>query len=230
MSYLARSEDDSLAWRANFVQTFLERDIPQLGIQIPAPTLRRFWSMLAHYHGQTLNASEMGQSMGLTNKTIAHYLDILTGTFMVRQLQPWFENISKRQVKAPKVYFRDSGLLHVLLGIPDLNSLQGHPKLGASWEGFMLEQTLRALHPMDAYFWATHSGAALDLMMTLRGKRYGVEFKYADAPRLTKSMTTALHDLGLERLWVVYPGQHTYRIHERATVIPASELGIMGGE
>ena len=163
-SFLANSEEDSLAWREGFIRTFLERDIPQLGINIPAVTMRRFWTMLAHYHGQTWNAAEIGRSMGLSDKTVRSYLDILTGTFMIRQLQPWFENLGKRQVKSPKIYFRDTGLLHSLLDIPDRHILLGHPKVGASWEGFAIEQALQILHPNAAYFWGTHAGAEIDLV------------------------------------------------------------------
>ena len=176
-SFLANSETDSLAWREGFIRTFLERDIPQLGINIPAITMRRFWTMLAHYHGQTWNAAEIGRSMGLSDKTVRSYLDILTGAFMIRQLQPWFENLGKRQVKSPKIYFRDSGLLHSLLEVPDKHSLLGHPKVGASWEGFALEQALQILHPNTAYFWGTHAGAELDLVFQLKRKqvRHGIQ-------------------------------------------------------
>jgi predicted AAA+ superfamily ATPase len=223
-SFLADSDDDSLAWRENFVQTFLERDIPQLGVSVPAEAMRRFWTMVAHSHGQPWNASDIGRSMGLSDRAIRHYLDVLSGTFMVRQLQPWHENLAKRQVKSPKVYLRDSGILHSLLGLQDRHALLGHPKLGASWEGFMLEQTLRLLKPSQAYFWATHQGAELDLLLFMGGRRYGVEFKWSDAPRMTKSMHIALSDLGLAHLWVVYPGQESYPVHESATVVAAGQL------
>ena len=218
-SYLAKSEEDSLAWRNNFIRTFLERDTPQLGINITAQAMRRFWTMLAHLHGQTWNASEIGRSMGLSDKTVRNYLDILTGTFMLRQLQPWFENISKRQVKAPKVFLRDSGLLHALLSINDINVLTGHPRLGASWEGFALEQFLLKTKPENAYFWATHSGAELDLFFFSKGKRYGVEFKFNDAPGITKSMRIAIKDLGLNHLYVVYPGEKTYQLDKSITAV-----------
>jgi hypothetical protein len=223
-SFLAESEGDSLAWREGFMRTFLERDIPQLGITIPSAAMRRFWTMLAHYHGQTWNASEVGRSMGLSDKTVRAYLDILTGTFMVRQLQPWHENIGKRQVKAPKVYLRDSGLLHSLLGVPDRDSLLGHPRAGASWEGFALEQVLRAVGPPEAFFWATHNGAELDLLFTLRGRRLGVECKFSEAPTVTRSMRIALEDLGLDHLWVVHPGRHGYPVHEKITVWPLGDV------
>jgi predicted AAA+ superfamily ATPase len=219
LSFLAGSNRDSLVWRENFIRTFLERDIPQLGITIPAAAMRRFWTMLAHYHGQTMNASELGRSMGLSDKTIRSYLDILTGTFMVRQLQPWHENISKRQVKAPKIYFRDSGLLHSLLDIPDYHHLTGHPRLGASWEGFALEQILRIVKPIEPYFWATHGGAEIDLFFLKNGKRYGVEFKFNEAPRISRSMRIALDDLSLSHLYVVYPGKESYPVAENISVI-----------
>ncbi|ADH86100.1 ATP-binding protein [Desulfurivibrio alkaliphilus] len=226
-SFLAASEADSLAWREGFIRTFLERDIPQLGISIPAAAMRRFWTMLAHLHGQTWNASELGRSMGLSDKTVRAYLDILTGTYMVRQLQPWHENIGKRQVKAPKIFLRDSGLLHSLLSIDDLSALLGHPRLGASWEGFALEQVLTLVGPDQAWFWATHAGAELDLLIFAGGKRYGVEFKFSEAPKITKSMHSALVDLNLAHLWVVYPGAHSYPVHDRISVVP---LGMVEGE
>ena len=223
-AFLAESEEDSLAWREGFIRTFLERDIPQLGIAIPAVAMRRFWMMLAHYHGQTWNASELARSMGVSDKTVRSYLDILTATFMVRQLQPWHENIGKRQVKAPKVYFRDSGLLHSLLDLTDERSLLGHPKVGASWEGFALEQVLQAAHPAAAYVWATHGGAEVDLFFLQRGRRLGVEVKFSEAPRITPSMRAALEDLRLDHLWVVYPGQHIYSVHEKITVWPLQRV------
>ena len=219
LSFLAGSNRDSMAWRENFIRTFLERDIPQLGITSPATAMRRFWTMLAHYHGQTMNASEVGRSMGLSDKTIRSYLDILTGTFMVRQLQPWYENISKRQVKAPKIYFRDSGLLHSLLDIPDYHHLTGHPRLGASWEGFALEQILRIVKPIEPYFWATHGGAEIDLFYSKNGKRYGVEFKFNEAPKISRSMRIALDDLSLSHLYVVYPGKESYPVAKNISVI-----------
>jgi predicted AAA+ superfamily ATPase len=223
-SFLAESEDDSLAWREGFIRTFLERDLPQLGITIPSTAMRRFWSMLAHYHGQTWNASELSRAMGLSDKTVRSYLDILSGAFMIRQLQPWYENIGKRQVRAPKIYLRDSGLLHSLLNIPDMHTLLGHPKVGASWEGFAIEQVLRILRPNDAYFWATHGAAELDLLFFANGKRYGIEVKFREAPEVTRSMQIALQDLELEHLWVIYPGEHSYLASERITVWPLSNL------
>lgn len=223
-SYLAGSEEDSRIWREGFIRTFLERDIPQLGISIPAAALRRFWTMLAHLHGQVWNASELGRSMGLSDKTVRSYLDILTGTYMVRQLQPWHENLCKRQVKSPKIYLRDSGIVHSLLAVPDMEALSGHPRLGASWEGFALEQVIMALRPPEVYFWATHSGAELDLFFLKDGKRYGIECKYHEAPKITRSMRTALHDLALDYLWVVYPGKESYPVDEKITVWPLSKL------
>lgn len=223
-SYLASSEQDSLAWREGFIRTFLERDIPQLGINISAAAMRRFWTMLAHYHGQTWNASELGRSMGLTDKTVRSYLDILTGTYMVRQLQPWFTNLGKRQVKSPKVYFRDSGLLHNLLEITDSHNLLGHPKVGASWEGFVIEQVLQLVQPNQAYFWRTHNGAEIDLLFTIEGKNFGFEVKLNEAPKITTSMHTALSELKLDHLWAVYPGKEVYPAHKQITVLPISEI------
>ena len=223
-SFLAATEADSLAWREGFIRTFLERDIPQLGISIPSPTMRRFWTMLAHYHGQTWNASELSRAMGLSDKTVRSYLDILSGAFMVRQLQPWFENTSKRQVRSPKVYLRDSGLLHSLLNIPDTHTLLGHPKVGASWEGYTIEQALSILRLKEVYFWATHGTAELDLFFFANGKRYGIEVKFSEAPQVTRSMVIALQDLVLEHLWVIYPGTQIYPVHEQITVWPLLEM------
>jgi len=217
-SFLAGSDEDSFAWREGFVRTFLERDIPQLGISIPPAAMRRFWTMLAHYHGQTWNASELARSMGLSDKTVRSYLDILSGTFMIRQLQPWYENVGKRQVKAPKIYFRDSGLLHTLLGLGDLHTLLAHPRVGASWEGFALEQVLRAVAPPEAFFWATHTGAEIDLFFLYQGRRYAIEVKFNEAPKVTKSMRAAARDLALDHLWIVYPGVHNYPVDEKISV------------
>jgi len=226
-SYLVRSEADSLAWREGFIRTFLERDIPMLGIGIAPTAMRRFWTMLAHFHGQTWNASELGRSMGLNDKTVRSYLDILTSTFMIRQLQPWHENLRKRQVKAPKIYFRDSGLLHNLLNIPDYHSLTGNPRLGASWEGFAMEQVLQALCPSETYFWSTYSGAEVDLLLFRNGKRYGVEFKFSEAPKITKSMHIAISDLSLDQLWVIYPGDEAYPVTDKIMVRPLSAVNQM---
>jgi hypothetical protein len=229
-SFLARRDADSVAWREGFIQTFLERDIPQLGISLAAPTLRRFWTMLAHYHGHTWNSSELARSMGVSDKTVRAWLDVLAGTFMVRQLPPWFENIGKRQVKAPKVYLRDTGLLHSLLNLPDRHALLGHPRVGASWEGFALEQVLRALRPPDAYYWATHNGAELDLLFTHRGRRYGVEFKLNEAPAPTRSMRVAIDDLGLKHVWIVHPGAETFPIGPRVSAWPLRKVAALRAE
>jgi len=224
LSLLAKSDKDSWRWRDSFIKTFLERDIPQMGIQTPSATLRRFWTMLAHYHGQILNASELGRSLGINQTTVSHYVDLLEGVFMIRALQPWHENLKKRQVKRPKIYFRDSGVFHSLAGIRNTLSLLEHPKLGASWEGYAMEEILKAQQPDEAYFWATHSGAELDLLMFRDGKRYGVEFERRDAPRLTPSMKIALEDLSLERLTVVYPGDKSYALAESIHVEPLEAL------
>ena len=220
-SYLSSSDESSYHWRQQFIRTFLTRDIPQLGITIPAENLRRFWLMIAHYHAQTWNASEIAGSLGINYKTAQHYLDILTGAFMIRALPPWTENLGKRVRKAPKIYLRDSGLFHGLQNIRSLPELQTHPKLGASWEGLALEHVLRVLRaePGEAFYWATHSGAELDLMLVRGGKRWGFEFKYADAPRTTKSMRTALEDLKLERLYVIYPGDRDYTLDDKIEVL-----------
>ncbi len=223
-SFLAASDSASERWRQNFIRTFLERDIPQLGIRIPAETLRRFWMMVGHYHGQIWNGAELARSLGVSETTVRHYLDLLTGTFLLRQLPPWFENLGKRQYKSPKVYVRDSGLPHSLLGARRRDELLGHPKLGASWEGFALEQVLQVAGTSKAFYWGTHAGAELDLVLFLGGRRYGVEFKHADAPTMTKSMHVALDDLKLERAWFVYPGKESYRVHEKVRVCPLPEL------
>jgi predicted AAA+ superfamily ATPase len=209
-----------MAWRDDFIRTFLERDIPQFGISIPAETLRRFWTMIAHYHGQVWNAAQLARSLGTSENTSRRYLDILAGAYMTRVLPPWFENIRKRQVKAPKIYLRDSGLLHALLQLTTVADLQSHPKLGASWEGFALEQVIGALGTRDAYFWATHGGAELDLLVRSAGKHYGFEFKYADAPGGSRSMHVAIEDLRLEHLWVVYPGHQEYSLDDKISVLP----------
>ena len=223
-SFLADNDEDSRQWRLSLVRTFLERDMPQLGVRIPAEMLRRFWTMLAHYHGQIWNGSEIGASLGVTHHTTRKYLDLLCGAYVVRQLQPWFENLGKRVVKSPKVYVRDAGLLHALLGIPDFPALQGHPKLGASWEGFVIEQILSWAGERNAYFWATHSRAELDLMVLAKGRRWGFEVKYQDAPTITKSMRIAMQDLKLERLWVVYPGKIGYPMDDQIECVPLAEL------
>lgn len=224
LSYTARSAGDSATWRRQFLQTFLERDIPQLGIQIPAVALRRFWNMLAHYHAQIWNGAELARALAVGESTVRRYLDLLTGVFMLRQLPPWHENLSKRQVKAPKVFVRDSGLLHALLGIANQRDLEFHPKVGASWEGFAVEEVLKALRPDEAYYWATHQGAEIDLVLFKYGRRIGVECKRMDAPTLTPSMRIALKDLKLDRLVIVYPGERRYALTDHVEVIPLVEL------
>lgn len=220
LSFLAASDDASWRWREAYLKTFLERDIPALGIQIPAATLRRFWMMLAHYHGQQLNASELGKSLGVADTTISRYLDILTGTFMVRRLSPWFENIKKRQIKTPKIYFRDSGILHRLLGIPGMEQMVTHPKLGASWEGFALEQVIRAhgVSEEEAYFWGVHNQAELDLLLFCGGKRLGFEVKYTDTPKVTASQRAAVEHLKLDSLTIVCPGTGEYPLDKKIQV------------
>jgi predicted AAA+ superfamily ATPase len=223
-SFLAADDAASLRWRTAFMTTFLERDLPQLGIRIPAETLRRFWMMVAHYHGQIWNASELARSLGSNEKTARQYLDLLAGAYVVRILPPWFENLGKRLVKSPKVYVRDCGLLHALLDISASSQLPGHVKMGASWEGFAIEQVLARWGKDRAWFWSTYQGAELDLLLEHRGTRYGFEFKYADAPVVTRSMQVALEDLRLEHLWVVYPGLKTYRLSADITVVPITRL------
>lgn len=216
-SYLAKSQKASALWRKEYINTFLERDIAALGFNIPPEQMRRFWMMLAHYHGQTFNASEISHSLGISDHTARRYLDVLAGTFMIRILLPWFEKLNKRQVRSPKIYFRDSGILHSLIHIENNEQLQRNPNLGAFWEGFALEQVINALHvdPHDCYFWGTHSHAELDLLVLKSGKRIGFEFKYSDSPRTTKSMHIALEDLSLDYLAVVYPGAHIFPMHDK---------------
>ena len=223
-SFLAESDAASRAWRENFIQTFLERDIRMFGVQVPPMTLRRLWQMLAHYHGQIWNASDVSRSLGEAHTTVKRHLDILTGALMVRQLPPWFENLGKRQVKSPKVYLRDSGVLHELLGVDSFARLEGHPKLGASWEGFVIEEVLRVTGDRQAYFWGTHSGHELDLLVFVNGRRLGVEVKYGDAVSMTPSMRVALADLELERLWVVHPGRQSYPLAPKAEAVSIGEV------
>lgn len=220
-AYLARSEPDSMAWRKQFTQTFLERDIPQMGFRIPAQALKRFWSLLAHYHGQQWNASEPAVALGVSPPAVRHYLDILEGMLMIRTLTPWHENLGKRQIKSPKIYFRDSGILHLLLGIKTFRELESHPKKGASWEGYVLEEILKCKPDAEPYFWGTHNGAELDLLLLEGGKRMGFEIKYADAPRLTPSMRISMEALKLHRLTVLYPGEHSYPLADRIEVVSA---------
>ena len=215
-SFLATTDAESRQWRGDFIQTFLERDLRRFGVQVAATTLQRFWTMVAHYHGQIWNASEIGRSLGEAHTTVKRHLDVLCGAFVMRQLPPWFENLGKRQVKSPKVYLRDSGLLHSLLGIPSFAALEAHPKLGASWEGFALEEVLRVTGDREAYFWNTQGGAELDLLVFINGKRIGFEFKYADAPEVTKSLQVAKEDLELSRVLVVHPGLTSYPLNDWA--------------
>ncbi len=218
-SFLARTNEGSFVWRKQFVQTFLERDVPQMGLNIPAPTFRRFWTMLAHNHGQIWNAADPAASLGVSQPTVRKYLDYLDHLLMVRQLQPWHENLRKRQVKAPKIYVRDSGLLHLLLGIQNEKEFQNHPKRGASWEGYVIEELFKQIQPDDAYFWATHNRAELDLLFLKNGRKIGFEIKLSDRPSLTPSMRIATRDLNLEKLFVVYPGKKNYDLDRRVQVI-----------
>jgi predicted AAA+ superfamily ATPase len=225
-SCLAASDAASFQWRKDYVATFLERDLPQLGISIPAPTLRRFWMMLAHYHGQVVNFSEIGRSFGVADTTVRRYLDLLSAAFMVRQLQPWHVNVGKRQVKAPKLYFRDSGLFHFLMGITNRDALQRHPKLGPSWEGFALEQLIRmhGAETEEAYFWATHGGAEVDLLIIRDEAPMAYEVKYTERPRVTRSMHAAIDTLGLKELRVVYPGEKSFPLHDNIRAVGFSDL------
>jgi len=223
-SFLAGKDKGSWKWREDFITTFLERDIPQLEISIPAATLRRFWAMVAHYHGQVWNSSEVAGSLGVAHTTARHYLDILEGAYMVRELQPWFGNLRKRVVKSPKVYLRDSGLLHTLLRLRTFRELEVHPKVGASWEGFAMEQVLRRVGERDAFFWATHAGAELDLLVLGRGKKWGFEFKFRETPAITKSMRSAMEDLALARLWVVHPGSQAYPLGKDIEALPLAGI------
>lgn len=225
-SFLARTEPESVRWRNELIRTFLERDIPALGLRLPAPALRRFWTMLCHYHGQLWNSSDLSRSFGVSHTTIHRYLDILTETFMVRQLPPWHENIGKRQVKAPKIYIRDSGVLHALLGLASSRDIESHPKVGASWEGFALDCAVRRLgaRTEECYFWRAHTGAELDLLVIRGGRRVGFEFKRTAAPVITRSMHVALTDLRLDRLFVVHAGLHTFEMHRRMRAIALNRM------
>lgn len=224
LAFLAASDEDSLAWRKNFIQTFLDRDLPQLGRAIPAASFYRFWSLLAHYHGQVWNAAEAARTLDVSESTARRYLDLLEGVFMVRQLRPWYANLAKRQIKSPKVYLRDTGLLHQLLGIRTEQELALHPKSGASWEGYVVEEVIKAVAPDEVYFWGTHAGAELDLLLVKHGRRLGVECKRMDAPRLTASMQIALADLALDHLTVIYPGDRPYPLADRVSVLPLAAL------
>jgi predicted AAA+ superfamily ATPase len=224
LAYLAPGEQASVRWRNDFVRTFLERDLPQLGISVASTTMRRFWTMLAHCHGQVLNASELARSLSVGQTSIRRYLDILSGSYVVTQLQPWHENLKKRQVKSPKVYVRDTGLLHTLLSIGTDDELHSHPKLGASWEGFVIEQILALRSQRDAYFWATHGGAELDLLVFEGSRRRGFEIKCADAPHTTRSMRAAIEDLELDTLHVVYPGTKSFVLDENIYALAITDL------
>lgn len=224
LSFIADTEESSLEWRKDFVRTFLERDIPQFGFNIPSTSLFRFWSLLAHYHGQIWNNAEAARTLNVGEATARRYIDLLQDLFMVRLLQPWYANLSKRQVKTPKIYIRDPGLLHYLLGIRSEKDLLLHPRCGASWEGFAIEETVKAVQPDEVYFWATHSGAELDLLLIKNGQRIGVEYKRVDAPRLTPSMRIACKDLELARLLVIYPGPQPYPLDANIQAIPLSSL------
>jgi predicted AAA+ superfamily ATPase len=231
-SFLAESDQTSWDWRANYIRTFLERDVPELGIRVPPLTLRRFWMMLAHYHGQLFNASEIGKNLGVAHTTIARYLDILTGTLMVRALPPWLENIGKRQIKTPKIFFRDTGILHRLIDTPTMAQLAVHPRLGASWEGFAVEHIIRALgvHDEEAFFWGIHNQAELDLLVFGKGGRLGFEVKYTDAPRATRSQHAAMDTLGLESITLVVPGDADYPLADRVRVLGLSRIPAVGLE
>ena len=225
-SYLAHSDAASRRWRDGFIQALLTRDLPDLGSTIPSTTLRRFWTMLAHWHGQIWNGAEFGRAFGVSHTTVRRYLDLLTSVFVVRQLQPWFENISKRQVRSPKVYIADSGVLHALLGLTDRTDVMSHPKVGASWEGFVVQQIVQLLQASSeqCFHWSTHTGAELDLLVLDGSRRYGFEVKRSEAPRLTRSMRSAVETLGLDRLDVVHAGAQRYRLASRVRALPAGEL------
>ena len=229
LSFLASSEKMSIDWREQYIRTFLERDIPQLGLSLPAVTMRRLWTMLAHLHGQVLNYSELSKSFGVSDNTIRRYVDVLENTFMVRTLSPWHTNIGKRLIKRPKVYIQDSGILHSLLTIENHKGLVSHPKLGSSWEGFVIDQIIRSSNiPENRFhFWGIHAGAELDLFWQKNGKNYGIEIKYSDAPKLTASMISATQSLELQHLWVIYPGDTTYKLAPKITVLPFSDINVL---
>jgi predicted AAA+ superfamily ATPase len=224
LSYLAESDVNSAAWRRNLIQTLLERDFPQWGVRVAATALQRFWTMVAHYHGQVWNAAEPARTLGVSESTIRRYLDLLTDAFMIRQLQPYHANLKKRQVKSPKVYVRDSGLLHQLLGIDSMKNLFSHPKMGASWEGFVIEQMLKTEPHDEAFFWATHQGAEIDLILRRGTTLYGVECKRTDTPRLTPSIRNALDDLKLEHVFIIYPGTQRFPLASQVEAVPLGTL------
>lgn len=227
-SFLAPSDLASATWRREFVRTYVERDVPQLGVRVPAATIRRFWTMLAHYHGNTWNASEIAASFGVTQATVRRYLDLLVGTYLVRQLAPWHENLAKRQVKAPKVYLEDTGLLHTLLGLDSLEAVLSHPKCGASWEGFVIGQVARRLgaEPEQCYFWGTHAGAELDLLVVRGAERRGFEVKRTSTPMRTKSIDVALRDLKLDSIDVIYPGDETFALGPQVRAVALRRVPI----
>jgi len=224
LSFTAATEEISLEWRKDFVRTFLERDIPQFGFNISSTSLFRFWSLLAHYHGQVWNAAEAARALNVSENTTRRYVDLLQDVFMIRLLQPWYANLGKRQLKTPKIYLRDTGLLHYLLGIRTEQELLLHPRNGASWEGYVIEEIIKASAPDEVYFWGTHSGAELDLLLFKDGRRIGIECKRVDAPRLTASMHGAFNDLGLSKLWVIYPGSRPYPLADAIQVVPLTRL------
>ncbi len=224
LSFLAKNDEASFGWRKDFVQLFIDRDLREQGIDIPTIALHRFWSMLAHSHGQVWNAAPFAASLGVSQHTVRRYLDILTDTYMIRQLPPWHVNIKKRQVKSPKIYLRDTGLLNVLLGLQKEGDVLRHPQCGFSWEGFVIEQLIRILEIDYPYFWATHQGAEIDLVFNKGGQMYGVEIKRQDAPRMTPSIKNALEDLKLERIVVIYPGQRRYSIHKQVDAVPFDDI------
>jgi predicted AAA+ superfamily ATPase len=225
-SFTARDDERSRRWRNQYIATFLERDIPQLGISIPAATLRRFWIMVCHYHGQVVNYAEFARSFGVSDMTVRRYLDILEGAFMVRLLQPWHTNVGKRLVKRPKLYIRDSGLLHALMAIGSERDLTTHNKLGASWEGFALDVAIRSIGKRneELAFWATHSGAEVDLFWQEHGRNWAIEVKYSSGPKLTPSMLNAIKDLDLGHLWVVYPGEKNYALGQQISALPITSI------
>lgn len=227
-SFLSQSNEKSFRWRQNYFQTYIERDLPDLGVKIPPATLRKFWQMVSHYHANIVNFSDLGRSFGISDTTARRYIELLEGTYLVRSLSPWFVNIGKRLVKRPKIYIRDSGLYHHLLNTESFSALQLHPRLGASWEGFSLETVCGSIHKPDNSFcfWATHNGAEVDLFWQHDGKNWACEFKFADAPKMTRSMSAALESLNLEKMWVVYPGKISYQIHEKIKVVPLKTVPI----
>jgi predicted AAA+ superfamily ATPase len=225
-SFLAKSEQSSYQWRQDFVTTFLERDVPNLGLNIPSRMLRRFWMMISHYHGQIFNASEIGRSLSVSDNTARRYLDILSGTFLVRQIQPWYYNTKKRLVKRPKLYFRDSGILHALLALENRQDVLSSPRLGSSWEGFALQQVIEhlGLREEEVFYWAVHTGAELDMVFLRKGRLWGIEVKYSEAPRATGSMKSALEELSLSHIWIIFPGEKNYSLDEKISVVSISNV------